>query len=196
MILNRITIILLFLTAALAPIVHEKFCSHFLKNKIISKNIKVAVVNSDKIKTKSLPFVRIRELLENEHARIHQEILEQEQKLRNEHEKLKKNGVIPEEKMEFDKKVSVLEQNVQQAREKLSKQFNFLTEFIESKLNEIIEEIVKEYGFNLVLNTAIQETRAILYNDAALNITHEVIKRLDKRLPDLKLPNGADYSRK
>jgi Skp family chaperone for outer membrane proteins len=34
----------------------------------------------------------------------------------------------------------------------------------------------------------IQETRAVLYADEKLDITLEVIERLDKMLPDLKLP--------
>ena len=160
----------------------------FYTNKIEAKAIRVAVVDSNLIKSQSLPFAKVRELLEKEHARIHEDILVQETQLREEHQRLKKNKAKPEQKLEFDKKVSALEQQVQKTKEKLGKQFGLLTEKVESTLNQVIEDIVKKYGFNLVLNMTIQETRSILYHEKALDITNEVIKLLDKKLPDLKLP--------
>ena len=160
----------------------------FYSHKIESKSIRVAAVDSNLIKSQSLPFSRVRELLEEEHNRIHKDILEQEANLREEHQRLKKTKAKPEQKLEFDKKISGLEQQVQKTKEKLEKQFTLLTNLVESTLNQVISEIVQEYGFNLVLNMTIQETRSILYHDKALDITAEVIKRLDKVLPDLKLP--------
>ena len=163
------------------------------RSKIEAKSIKIAVVDSSRIKIHSLPFARVRDLLEKEHERIHAEILAQETKLRKEHETLKNSKISAadkqKKKLEFDKKVSALEQQVQKTKEQLSQQFSWLTEHLESTLNSVIEEIVKEYGFNLVLNKTIQETRSILYNQQNLDITSEVIKRLDRILPDLKLPN-------
>lgn len=162
------------------------------KVKVEAKAVSIAVVDSHRIKTQSLPFAKVRDLLEKEHARIHEEILTQETKLRDEHESIKNSKASSEkkqqQKLEFDKKVSSLEQQVQKTKEQLSQQFNWLTEHLESTLNTVIENVVKEYGFNLVLNTTIQETRSVLYNDKAFDITSEVISRLDKILPDLKLP--------
>ena len=169
-------------------IIAAAFYFVFYTYKIDSKAICVAVVNSNLIKSQSLPFIRVRELLEKEHARIHEDILREETQLREEHQRLKNNKARPEQKLEFDKKVSALEQQVQKTKEKLGKQFSLLTEQVEATLNQVIEEIVKEYGFNLVLNMTIQETRSILYYEKTLDITTEVIKRLDKKLPNLKLP--------
>ncbi|RZI45749.1 OmpH family outer membrane protein [Candidatus Finniella inopinata] len=160
----------------------------FYSHKIESKSIRVAVVDSNLIKSQSLPFAKVRELLEEEHNRIHKDILEQEASLREEHQRLKKTKAKPEQKLEFDKKISGLEQQVQKTKEKLEKQFTLLTNLVESTLNQVIADIVKEHGFNLVLNMTIQETRSILYHEEALDITAEVIKRLDKILPNLKLP--------
>ena len=131
-------------------------------------------------------------MLEEQHATAQKEILEQESVIREQYEELKKNSVPNSEKQKtkqvLDKKVAELQQSVQKRQEKLTKQFSFLTENLETKLNEIIKEIAREFGFNLVLNTTIQETHAILYAEPSLDVTDEVIKRLDHKLPNLALP--------
>ena len=153
---------------------------------------RVSIIDSVRIKTQSLPFIKVRQLLEEQHATAQKEILEQESVIREQYEELKKSTMPNSEKQKkkqiLDKKVAELQQSVQKRQEKLTKQFSFLTENLEAKLNEIIKEIVKEFGFNLVLNTTIQETHAILYAEPSLDITDEVIKRLDHKLPNLTLP--------
>jgi Skp family chaperone for outer membrane proteins len=185
-------VVLLIILAGIGLIIGGAFYFLRMPVRIEPQSVKVAVIDSTLIKTQSLPFVRVRELLDKEHSRIHEEILAQELKLREEHEQLKSSKASAEEKQQqklgFDKKIAALEQSVQKIKEKISKQFSWLTEHVETKLNEVIENIVKQYGFNIVLNMTIQETRAVLYADEKLDITVEVIKRLDKMLPDLKLP--------
>ena len=154
---------------------------------------RVAVIDSVRIKTQSVPFIKVRQLLEEQHAKAHQEILEQERSIRQQDEELRKGTISNQEKHKkkqaLDKKVTELQQSVQKKQDKLTKQFALLTERLETELNEIIAKIVKELGFNLVLNTTIQETKAILYADPALDITNEIIKRLDKKMPTVTLPS-------
>jgi len=165
----------------------------FVKKPSVEAGIsRVAIIDSVRIKTQSLPFIKVRQLLEEQHATAQKEILEQESVIREQYEELKKNSVPNSEKQKtkqvLDKKVAELQQSVQKRQEKLTKQFSFLTENLETKLNEIIKEIAREFGFNLVLNTTIQETHAILYAEPSLDVTDEVIKRLDHKLPNLTLP--------
>lgn len=167
---------------------------HFTQKPAIeAEAAKVSIIDSVRIKTQALPFIKVRQLLEEQHAIAQKEILEQESSIREQHEELKKSTLSTQEKQKkkqlLDKKVAELQQNVQKRQDKLTKQFSMLTENLENKLNEIIKEIVKEHGFNLVLNTTIQDTHAILYATPSLDITDEVIKRLDKKLPNLTLPN-------
>ncbi len=163
------------------------------KPSVEAEAARVSIIDSVRIKTQSLPFIKVRQLLEEQHTIAQKEILEQESTLREQYEELKKSPVHNQEKQKkkqaLDKKVAELQQSVQKRQEKLTKQFSLLTEGLESKLNEVIKEIVKEYGFNLVLNTTIQETHAILYAEPSLDITDEVIKRLDHKVPDLTFPN-------
>jgi Skp family chaperone for outer membrane proteins len=166
---------------------------HFTKRPSVEAGTaRIAILDSVRIKTQSLPFIKVRQLLEEQHAMAQKEILEQESIIREQYEGLKKGSIPNSEKQKkkqtLDKKVAELQQSVQKRQDKLTKQFSLLTENLEIKLNEIIKEIVHEYGFNLVLNTTIQETHAILYAEPSLDITDEVIKRLDHKLPDLTLP--------
>lgn len=191
--MKRSSIILLMALGGVGLILVSVFSLKWVSAKRIEPQaIKVAVVDSTLIKTQSLPFVRVRELLDKEHNNVHEEVLKQELKLREEYEKLKNSSEAADkkqtQKLEFDKKVAALEQNVQKIKERIGKQFSWLTEHVEAKLDLVIKDIVKEYGFNIVLNMTVQGTRAVLYAEEKFDITLEVIKRLDKMLPDLKLP--------
>lgn len=154
--------------------------------------IHIAIVDSARIKTVAKAFVRVRELLEEQHKQAHEEILKQETELRKEYEQLKNTKVesskVHQMKEEFDKKLAILEQTVQQKKERISKQFEKLSNDLESHLKDIIKRLAKKYDTKLVLNRYIQETQAILYNDSSLDITNEVIQLLDKELPNVKLP--------
>ncbi len=159
---------------------------------IQAQAVKIAVVDGLKIKTTSKPFMKVRELLENQHAQVHKEILAQENAIRQEYDSLKTSLSSIEDKkkqkQELDKKVAELEKNVQKKKDVLTKQFSILVENIETAMNDVIAGLVKEHGFNLVLNKSIQETRVILYHEPSLDITDEVIRRLDEKIKTVELP--------
>jgi Skp family chaperone for outer membrane proteins len=190
--MNRLSIAMLMVLVVVGFVVGGAFYWIRTPIKIEPNVVKIAVIDSRIIKDQSVPFVKVRELLDKEHARVHEEIIAQELKLREEYEQIKNSEISAElkqqQKLEFDKKVALLEQRVQKIKDKIGRQFSWLTEHVEVKLNEVIKGIVSQYGFNIVLNMTIQETRAVLYADGNLDITLEVIKRLDKMLPDLRLP--------
>lgn len=159
---------------------------------IQAQAVKIAVVDGLKIKTTSKPFMKVRELLENQHAQVHKEILAQENAIRQEYDSLKTSLSSIEDKkkqkQELDKKVAELEKNVQKKKDVLTKQFSILVENVETTMNDVITGLVKEHGFNLVLNKSIQETRVILYHEPSLDITDEVIRRLDEKIKTVELP--------
>jgi Skp family chaperone for outer membrane proteins len=153
--------------------------------------VKIAIIDSARIKNKSKPFLKVRELLESEHTKAHDEIAKQEQELRKEFEDLKRTKAeaakMKELKEEFDKKLGALEQTVLQKREKLTKEFAKITSDLENQLKKIIQDIAQKQSIHIVLNKYIQETQAILYSSSALDITEEVIERLDKEVPPIQI---------
>ena len=54
---------------------------------------------------------------------------------------------------------------------------------VQRALTTIIAELAKEQGFNLVLRQA-----QTVFADSALNITDEALRRLNARLPSVKVP--------
>ena len=56
---------------------------------------------------------------------------------------------------------------------------------VEHELIEVLQEIAKEKGFNLVLNAS--RSGALVYADRELVITDEVLARLNKRIQAVPL---------
>lgn len=58
-------------------------------------------------------------------------------------------------------------------------------------IREILEEIAKKRGANLVLDRA-----AVMFFDAAFDVTDEVLKRLDEKMPTftVKFPSPGQVS--
>ncbi len=54
-------------------------------------------------------------------------------------------------------------------------------------MTEIISELAGQRGFNLVL-----PRQQVVYSDVALNISDEVLLRLDERLPKVAVPLAQD----
>jgi Skp family chaperone for outer membrane proteins len=156
----------------------------------------MAILDTARIKAKSVPFIKVKELVENEHTKAHDAIMQQEQALRTEYEALKNTKAdaakIKELKEAFDKKMAMLEQTVQQQKEKLSKKFARISEKLETELKTIVRDIAGSHNINLVMNKYIQETQAILYAEESLDITDAVMEKLDKNVDMSALIEGDD----
>lgn len=161
----------------------------------VGSTFRIAIIDTARIKAKSVPFIKVRELVENEHTKAHDAIMQQEQELRAEYEALKNTKAdgakIKELKEAFDKKMASLEQTVQQKKEKLSKKFARISEKLETELKKIVRDIAGSQSINLVMNKYIQETQAILYAEESLDITDAVMEKLDKNV-DIKALIGGD----
>jgi outer membrane protein len=157
------------------------------------QNVRIAVMDSSRIKAEAKPFIKVRELIDKEHVDAHKQILEQETLLREELRSIRTSKLgarkKQEMKQEFDKKLALLEQTVLQKKERIVRQFEQISIELESALKNIIEKIVQDKGFHVVLNKYIQETQAILYNEKTLDITDEVIERINKKIPKIQLPD-------
>lgn len=155
-------------------------------------NVKIGVVDSARIKSDSKPFIRVKEMLDEQHKKAHQEILEMQTQLRREFDELRASKLtapqMQEKRQDFDKKVAALEQLVHHKKEKIRTQFAELYEKLEHAVKFHIEKISNKYGFTLVLNKYIQETLCVLYSELSYDITKEVIENIERELKDVTLP--------
>jgi len=159
----------------------------FYYHPVIAKPVSVAVINIEVVKEKTLPYIKLMELRERETERLRRESLEQEMKLRAEHERLRKSNASYDQKSEFDKKLAEFEQYFSNKREKATENLNKSLGQVENLIYEVVEDIVKEHGFNLVLNTTAYGRRVVMYNDDSLDITEEVVRRANLKGQSLKI---------
>jgi Skp family chaperone for outer membrane proteins len=169
--------------------------------------ISIGIVDINKFKANSKVFQRFQNAMEDLNSTIHQEILSKETKLREEKELLEKEikqhpqhnhkledsspdpsrEKIKKRKADFDKKVAELELNVRERRKELEQEYSRGFIKIKQTLKEIMEDLGKDYGLKIILNKSIGDESIVLYSGEELDLTDEVIKRLDKQLMSKKL---------
>jgi Skp family chaperone for outer membrane proteins len=155
----------------------------------------IGIVDLNHIKTNSKVFLKFNNELEGLNAKIHKEILERETKLHGEFEQFKKNQPIDKEpsretikqKADLDKKVADLEKIVKERRESLEKEFTSRLLLIKETLQDLLSDLATSHGLKIILNKALGESTQmdqsiILFSAPELDLTQEVIKRLDKKL--------------
>lgn len=160
-----------------------------IKPRISADCIKVAVIYAKRIKTEAGGYKLFEESFDKERDILYQEILEKEKQLRDEELELKKLSKIKnKDKLKYQKiyaqfreKVETTENELQSKKEGLLKKANATTQKLEEDLNKIIESIIKEFEFNLVLNADLDDKRLVMYADKRFDITDEIIKRLNRK---------------
>lgn len=149
---------------------------------------KIAVVDVEAVLERSKAVENIRKSINSISDRMQVELSARENELKTiEADLIKQRGVIGEEEfnqkvVDFNKKVSLIQQDMQTKKSALERAHSAaLTEVHKNTLN-IIGELSKKYGFNVVL-----PSNQVLYIDNDLNITLEVIGLLNERLKVVKV---------
>src|SRR5208282_4645830 len=81
---------------------------------------------------------------------------------------------------EFDQKVADARREIQERRGKLKAAFDNAFQQVESAIIQIVDQMAKESGTTLVLPKG-----GAIYAQAELDITQEVVKRLNAKLPSV-----------
>jgi Skp family chaperone for outer membrane proteins len=101
--------------------------------------------------------------------------------------------VFADRRRKFQEKARRLQLNVQKVKKQLDASFASGMQEIEVVLAEIVSELAKEKGINIVMNAG-RVKGTILFVDSHLVISGEAIERLNKKLPsiDLHLPTKKE----
>ena len=62
-----------------------------------------------------------------------------------------------------------------------------LTEFIQNKLNQTIDNIAKEANIDIIINKGSRDLINVFYNSKNIDITDIVVKHLDESIPKIDL---------
>lgn len=117
----------------------------------------------------------------------------EEEALRQRQQELRKQSailapeVLEEKRQDLQKSFNDAQRMIQDRRIGIDKTRQEALEVIKQQILEIIEELQKERNFNLVLDRS-----AYSWRSPELDITQDIVGRLDKRLPSVKVarPKG------
>lgn len=147
---------------------------------------KIAVVNIQKIMRESKAAEAVRQQLKSKQQSFQSELDKKEDALQKEDQDLaKQRAVLSQEVFEskykdFRKKAAEAQQEVRTKRGSLDKGFTKALSDIQKKVTDIVTAVAKEKGVSIAMAAS-----PVLYVDPALDITQEVLDKLNKELPNL-----------
>lgn len=146
----------------------------------------IAVVNIQQIMKESTAVKSVREQLESKQKSFQSILSKKDEEMQKEEQEIKKQkSVLSKEEFEkkakaFSAKATEMQKDVQSKKAVLDGAFENSLNDIQKIVTEIIADIAKEKGF-VVAMPATQ----ILYSASSLDISAEVLERLNKKLPKL-----------
>ena len=150
---------------------------------------RIAVLNYQLIQKNSTAMVDIQTQIETRRKTYQEEISQQEKDLRaDDQELVRQRTVLSAEvfalkRREFEAKVAQVQRQVQDRKRELDRAFEYGMNQVQLVINEIILELSREKNFNLVLSR-----QQIIFVDDNLNISQDIIRILNERLPLVQVP--------
>tara|TARA_B100000925_G_scaffold179205_1_gene135213 strand:- start:461 stop:1084 length:624 start_codon:yes stop_codon:yes gene_type:complete len=152
------------------------------------KPVSLAVVDFRGVLAKSEAARNIRSAVDEKRQELRKYFLEVENNLRDEQKNLsKKRSIVTAEA--FEKRARKLKEKAQSAQklaqtsnQKLKKSFDQAMDKVQKELVRIVAEVAEESGVGVVLFRS-----AIVIAVKKLDISKEVLMRLNKKLPDVKV---------
>lgn len=146
----------------------------------------IAVVNIQQIMREATAAQNVREQLESKQKSFQAEISKKEEQLQKEDQELgKKRSVLSKSAFEekaraFRTKATEVQKEVQGKKAMLDNAFEHSINDIQKVVTDIIAGLAKEKGFTVAIPTS-----QILYSDSKLDISGDVLTRLNQKLPKL-----------
>jgi outer membrane protein len=152
-----------------------------------------AVIDYQRILRDAAAARSIREQIETRRKAYQEEISKEEQRLHEaDKEFAKQRSVLSpeafaEKRREFEQDVAEVQRMVQERRRELDRMSAAALNEVKKALIEIVTSIAEERGFNLVLPSS-----EVLFFSRSLDLTQEVLAKLDARLPQVRLSALAE----
>ncbi len=146
----------------------------------------LAVVNIQQIMKDSTAAQAARQQLQAKQKQFQDEISAKEKELQKEDQELAKQRSLMDQDAfkqkitEFQQKAAGVQKDVRDKRQTFTKAYEDAIAQLHSRVTGIISDLAKEKGFKLAVPTS-----QILYAEPALDISNEVLTRLNKQMPTL-----------
>jgi len=152
------------------------------------KPVAIAVIDSQRIGREAIAFKDAREQLQKIRAGYQSEVAKEEEKFRAEEQELARQRTVltgeafDVRRRDFERRVTEVQRQVQERSRQLEQSFNDVRGEVGKVMLAIVTDMAKERDFALVIDKA-----QTAYRADGLDITDEVLKRLDKKLPSIKV---------
>jgi outer membrane protein len=152
-----------------------------------------AVIDYERILRDSTAARSIRTQIEARRKSYQEEISKEEQRLHEADTAFAKQRSVltpeafAEKRHEFEQKVADVQKLVQERRRQLDSVSAVALNEVKKALIEIVTSIADERGFNLVLPSS-----DVLFFARKIDLTDEVLAKLDEQLPDVRVPESTD----
>lgn len=152
----------------------------------------VAVIDVQRLQREAAASQSVKAQIEKQYAVHQQEITKQENEVRSAEQELTRQRTLispeafAERRRQFEQKVANLQRDVQNRKREMDKSQLAAQRIIEQALAGVVEQIVTERKLTLVLRR--DQT---VYAAPEFEITDEVMKRLNAKLPSVKVPAPA-----
>jgi outer membrane protein len=153
----------------------------------------VAVIDYQRILRDAAAARSIRDQIEARRKSYQDEISKQEQRLNDADKALTKQRSVltaeayAEKRREYEQQVAQVQQMVQDRRRELDTVSAAALNEVKKGLIEVVTSIADERGFNVVLPSS-----DVLFFARKIDLTDEVLSKLDAHLPDVHVPKAAD----
>lgn len=148
----------------------------------------IAVISMQEIMRQSTAAQSLKTQLEAKQKTLQAEVKAKEESLQKEEAALSKERsalsaeAFKEKVKAFSKKASDAQRDVQQKKGSIDKGMATALGEIQKAVNAIVNDMAKEKGFKLALPTS-----QIIYADTSMDITSEVLAKLNAKLPKVSL---------
>jgi Skp family chaperone for outer membrane proteins len=152
-----------------------------------------AVIDYQRILREAAAARSIRGQIEVRRKAYQEEISKEEQRLHEADKEFAKQRSLltaeafTEKRREFEQEVAEVQRLVQERRRELDNVAAVALNQVKEALIEVVTSIADERGFNLVLPSS-----EVLFFARRIDLTEEVLAKLDGRLPDVRVPEAAD----
>ena len=150
--------------------------------------VAVGVVNVQKIMKDSKAANDVRNQLQAKQKAFQADLDSKEKALHAEDQSLAKQRTTTDKEVfaqkvkSFQDQAAAAQKEVQTKKAQLDKAFNGALEQIQGSVTDIVKQIAVDKKLSLVVTTS-----QVIYSDASLDVTDEVLKALDTKLPSVKV---------
>ena len=157
----------------------------------------IAIVDVQRILQESLAAKSVQKQLEAQRSKFQNEIEGEENGLRQSEQDLAKQRsqlaaqAYADREQQLRQRFSTVETHVQARRKVLDQSFSDSMNKVRAALLDVVATVAHEHGANMVV-----VKQQALWTDQPLDITDEVLKRLDQKMPKIDVATPAEASEK